>query len=231
MFYLPVLAGEPPLSRRPRRTRQASGYEPRKRPPGILFVEGAGDRAIIEGWARSVSPRFERSVRAATIILGGRQPARARRHLQEARQENPGLRGLCILDRDVVADADPEETDGLEIRTWQRRHIESYLLDPEAIRRAFRRRDHDGRLVRFLTDLFPAADDARALRELHAKTLLGPNGRVAAELGRAVPLGRVARAMRPEHHPAEVRQLLVRLATLLGHATPKPVVTLRRPTE
>jgi len=219
------------LSRRPRRSRQESGYAPRKHPQGILFVEGAGDRAIIEGWARSVSPRFERALRSATVILGGRQPARARRHLQKARLERPSLCALCILDRDAAAEDDPGEAEGLEIRTWQRRHIESYLLDPEAIRKALRRRDHDGRLTRLLTDLFPSSDDSDALRELHAKTLLGPRGPVAAEVGRAVPLGRVARAMRPEDHPVEVRQLLGRLATLLGHAPPTPVVTLRRRSE
>ena len=215
------------MSRRARPSRQHTGDSPRKRPPGILFVEGAGDRAVIEGWARSVSPRFERAVRSATVILGGRQPARARRHLAAARREHPGLQGLCILDRDAVAGDDPQDSDGLQIRTWQRRHIESYLLDPEAIRKALRRRDHDGRLVRLLTDLFPAPDDAQALRALHAKTLLGPNGPVAAAVGRAVPLGRVARAMRPDDHPAEVRQLLVRLAALVGHVPPTPVVTLR----
>ena len=226
---LPIL--EPTLSPRSRSSRRAPSVEPRpKRLPGILFVEGPGDRAVIQGWARAVSPRFERTVRAATVILGGRQPARARVHLEQERKKTPELRGLCILDRDATMEdeAEPREVDGLEIRTWSRRHIESYLLDPEAIRKALRRRDHDGRLVRHLTELFPAPDDLASLRTLHAKTLLGPSGPIAAHIGRAVPLARVARAMRPEDHPAEVRQLLVRLAALLGQAPPAPVVTMRR---
>jgi len=198
-------------------------------PGGLLFVEGPGDRAILEGWARSVSPRFERSVRAATVILGGRQPARAREELRKAREHAPGIRGLCILDRDALPEEAPDATAGLEIFTWSRRHIESYLLVPEAIRRALRRRDHDRWLVRLLADSFPRPGDEAAHAALHAKQLLGPRGPIAAEIGRAVPTGRVARAMRPEEFHPDVHALLARLQDILGMTPTAPVVTLRRP--
>ena len=222
------------MPRRPRigsgsRKRAARPLSARRPPDGFLYVEGAGDRAIVEGWARSLSPRFERAARAATIILGGKQPARARAHLLRERERNPALRGLCILDRDALDEDHPAPLDGLEIFTWSRRHIESYLLDPAAIRRALRRRDHDGTLERFLRDEFPAHDDEAAFRRLHAKKLLAPRGPLALDLGRPIPLGRVARAMRPEDYHPDVRQFLQRLTALLGHSPPAPVVTLRRP--
>jgi hypothetical protein len=193
-----------------------------------LYVEGAGDRTIVEGWARSVSPRFERVVRSATVILGGRQPDRARAHLEGARAQNPSVRGLCILDRDVLDETEPERLEGLEILTWGRRHIESYLLVPGAIRRALRRRDHDGELERYLRHVFPAPDDEAAYQSLHAKKLLAPRGSLARDLGRSIPLGRVARAMRPDEHHPDVEMLLARLRDLLGHHQPAPIVTLRR---
>ena len=219
----------PPRTGSGSRKRSARPVSARRPPEGFLYVEGAGDRAIVEGWARSLSPRFERAVRAATIILGGRQPARARAHLQHERERNPEVRGLCILDRDARDEAQLAPLEGLEVFTWSRRHIESYLLDPAAIRRALRRRDHDGTLERFLRDEFPAPDDEAAFHRLDAKKLLAPRGRLALDLGRPISLGRVARTMRPEDYHPDIRQLLERLRILLGQSSPSPVVTLRRP--
>ena len=64
--------------------------------------------------------------------------------------DETGARALCVLDRDDGSEAavpgggEP----GIEFFTWSRRHIESYLLVPEAIRRSLRLGDDDGRLER-----------------------------------------------------------------------------------
>ncbi len=212
---------------RAQRSKAAQPKAPRR---ALLYVEGAGDRAILEGWARTVSPRLERAVREAAIILGGRQPARARAHLAKLQEQQPGLRGLCVLDRDVAGSGRDEPAPGLEVYTWGRRHIESYLLAPDAIRRGLGRRDHDGRLRRFLAEHFPAPDDEAAFLRLHAKHLLGPRGPLALELGRGrgLPLGRIARRMRPEELHPDVRELLTRLCRVLDFSETAPVVAKRR---
>jgi hypothetical protein len=179
----------------------------------FLYVEGPRDREIIEGWALRASRELAERVRESTVILGGRQPARARGHLAEARAENAEARGLCVLDRDherpfdelPVADAALLAQEGLELFVWGRRHIESYLLVPAALRRVLR--DVDSRSLRALAAELPAPDDERGWRELHAKRRFGVNGR-------RVPWGRVARALRDDELHLDVRTFLARLGAL-----------------
>jgi hypothetical protein len=84
-----------------RRTSSASEPRPTGRESlAFLYVEGPRDREIVEGWAQRASRRLAERVRESTVILGGRQPARACEHLAEVRAENGGARGLCVLDRD-----------------------------------------------------------------------------------------------------------------------------------
>jgi hypothetical protein len=192
-----------------RRTSSASAPRPQSREPhAFLYVEGPRDREIIEGWAQRVSRRLADCVRESTVILGGRQPARALEHLAEARAENGEVRGLCVLDRDqehALPTLPPDA--GLELFVWSRRHIESYLLVPGALRRVLR--DADPRALRALAADLPAADDTRAWGELDAKR------RLVANVQR-LPWGRIARSLRDDEVHPDVRAFLMRLATLFG---------------
>jgi hypothetical protein len=176
-------------------------------PPAFLYVEGARDREIIEGWAQRSSRQLAERVREATVILGGRQPARAREHLAEARAESPGARGLCVLDRDQEIALPEPGGDGLELFVWSRRHIESYLLVPAALARVLR--NAGPRELRALAADLPAPDDERGWRELDAKRRLETNGQ-------RFPWGRLARALRDDELHPDVRDFLARLATLFG---------------
>jgi hypothetical protein len=169
-------------------------------------VEGPRDREIIEGWAQRVSRRLADCVRESTVILGGRQPARACEHLAEARIERAEARGLCVLDCDGEH-ALPELPAGLglDLFVWNRRHIESYLLVPAVLLRVLR--DADPRALRELAQGLPAHDDERGWRELDAKRRLGANGQ-------RFPWGRVARALRDDELHGDVHELLARLAAL-----------------
>lgn len=196
-------------------------------PPAVVFVEGARDRDILAGWARRGSPGLAQAVRSAVVILGGKRPARAQAHLARLRAAHPGVAGICILDRDdgapqAVAGA---ASGGLELFIWSRRHIESYLLVAGAIRRGLGRAPGP-RFERLLRASLPAGDDERALRDAAAKQLLSGNGPLARALGRPLPLGRIARAMRPDEWHPDVHALLARLEALLGPAPPQ---ILRRP--
>jgi hypothetical protein len=179
-------------------------------PPTVLYVEGPRDRDILEGWTRAASVALARAVRDTAVILGGRQLGRALSHFAEAAAARPGLRGLCVLDRDDGAEA-PGGAEGLEIFVWSRRHIESYLLVPAAIQRALRLPEHDGRVSRLLRQHLPNAADEGTLRDLDAKRLLSATGPIARGLGRPLALGRIARAMRAEELHGDVSGLMAKL--------------------
>jgi hypothetical protein len=190
----------------------------------LLFVEGARDRGILEGWSQRLSPSLTRSLSLASVILGGRQPARAVERFRTLRSQSAGARALCVLDRDDGSAPSPLDSGlpGLEFFTWSRRHIESYLLVPAAIRRALRLRDADARIDRVLRDHLPEAGDESAYRALDAKRLLGSNGVLPRALGCSIPLGQVARATRAEELHADVHALFVRLRGELGSAAADP---------
>lgn len=186
------------------RAPRPAGDEPRS----FLYVEGPRDREIVEGWALRASPRLAARVREATVILGGRQPARACEHLALERAAGGGVAGLCVLDRDQQQEPAPSP-DGPEMFVWGRRHIESYLLVPSVLRRVLR--NPDPRALRALEAALPDAADERAWRELDAKRRL-------AASGERLPWGRLARAMHEDELHADVRAFLHRLASLFGVA-------------
>jgi hypothetical protein len=180
-----------------------------REPLAFLYVEGPRDREIIEGWAQRASRRLAEHVRESTVILGGRQPARAREHLGEARAEHAEARGLCVLDRDHELTLPEAGAEGLELFVWSRRHIESYLLVPEALGRVLR--NVDARALRTLAAELPADDDERGWREFDAKRRLVTNGQ-------RFPWGRLARGLHPDELHPDVHAFLARLATLFGVA-------------
>ena len=118
----------------------------------ILYVEGPGDRSILREWSYRLLPRVANRLAGATVILGGRQPARAIEHFENRHRSRPGLRAICVLDRDHHVGT-PEHPGNLEFFTWSRRHIESYLLVPEAMCRILPRSKDDGRLERAVREL------------------------------------------------------------------------------
>jgi hypothetical protein len=127
-------------------------------------------------------------------------------------------RGLCVLDRDGGGPvALPGRADlDLELFTWSRRHIESYLLVPEAIRRGLRVPDKEGTLDRTLRQELPVEDDDPAWGHVNAKRLLDRKGPISRCLGRPLNPGHIARAMRAEELHPEVQALLGRIGEGLG---------------
>jgi hypothetical protein len=188
--------------------------------PFLLFVEGARDRGILEGWSQRLFPALTRRLAHASVIMGGRQPARAVEHFRRVAGANGGARALCVLDRDDGSVPGPADASapGFEFFTWSRRHIESYLLVPDAIRRALRLPHADARIDRVLRDHLPTLGDESAFRALDAKRLLGSNGVLPRALGCTIPLGQVARSMRAEELHADVHALFGRLSGEFSNA-------------
>ena len=183
----------------------------------VLYVEGPSDCEILRTWARLVSPALARAVDNCSVILGGRRPARALEHFEEVRAKTDvESHALCVLDRDGASAPPPPtpELPGFEFYTWPRRHIESYLLVPNAILCSARSRDK--RVDRLLSDVLPAQADEEAIRDFDAKRLLTPNGALSRVLGKSVHPAAVARYMNHSDLHADVIHVLDRLRQAVG---------------
>lgn len=191
----------------------------------VLYVEGPRDREILAGWARHVAPVFGGILERSTVILGGRQPARAVDDFRRRGGAEAGLTGLVVLDRDDHDDLRPDDRQlapGLELFVWSLRHIESYLLVPAAIRRVAPHAPDDRTLSTWIED--HAAEGARASvagrRRVgpHAKRMLGAGGALCESLGVELRAGEIARAMRRDELHPDVHDLFARIAALRGVA-------------
>ena len=189
-----------------------------KRGGFVLYLEGPGDRGILDAWCKRLLPSIARRLSRASVILGGRRPARAVEHFRALGGAEAGARGLCVLDRDNDLGPPPPENaePGLEFFTWGRRHIESYLLVPDAICRGLRLPDADRRVQRVLREHLPPEGDEEAYRALDAKRILGPGGALSLALGVPIPAARVARATRVSELHSDVHDFFERLRREFG---------------
>jgi len=163
------------------------------------------------------------------VILGGRQLARAEAHFRELAEGSAGATGLVVLDRDGTHElsAPRPSVPGLEVFTWGRRHIESYLLVPAAIRRLIRVAADDPRSERAFRECLPDPEDDAALRRLDAKRLLGVRGGLAQLLGAALPPGEIARCMRRDELHADIFDLFDRIRSSQPGPGDGPEVVVR----
>lgn len=210
----------------------------------ILYVEGPRDREILAGWARHVAPVFGKTLERSTVILGGRQPARAVDDFRRRGGAVAGLSGLVVLDRDDHHDRHPDDRllePGLELFVWSLRHIESYLLVPAAIRRVAPHAPDDRTLSALIGEIEEieelddhmseaARSSAPGRRRVgpHAKRMLGAGGALGESLGVELRSGEIARAMRSDELHADVHDLFARIAALRGVAAqPVPESVIR----
>ena len=192
-----------------------------------IYVEGPRDRDLLRIWSLRVSRDLARAVANRSVLLGGRQPARAIDCHRRQWREYGTARALCILDRDGLpepAEAKNNEP-GLEFFTWPRRQIESYLLVPEAILRCLSQPETTGVIERLIRSLVPDAGDEEAFRDVDAKRLLAQRGPLragmkAATLSSLEP-SRIARRMRATELHDDVRALLARLQAGFGLIEPE----------
>ncbi len=209
----------------------------------VLYVEGARDREILASWARRAEPGIVRCIERNSVILGGRQPARAVRDFERRGGASQGWRGLVVLDRDhheeeaeleatfAPAPAGGVSPGGLELFVWSLRHIESYLLVPAAIGRVLGVAEDDPRVERALavSRAGTVPEPLAGLEDPHAKRILGSGGALSEALGRTLPPGAIARAMRREDLHEDVHALFARIGHLTGAAVRAPEIVVRRP--
>ncbi len=182
-----------------------------------LYVEGPRDRGLVETWAKTRSRDLSRWIARETVILGGSQPQRAADDFARKRADCVGFGALCLLDRDRGDHALGScQRAGLELFVWPRRHIESYLLVPGAVRRALRLPAKNRQVEDYFVRQLPGLADEDAFREFDAKALFGARGSLAERFGRSISSGQVARAMRAEELHADVVRLLDLLVEGVG---------------
>ena len=217
-------------SRRRSRRGKAAGSPRKERPADdfVLYVEGPRDRDLLRIWAKRVSHALARSLEGCVVIMGGRQPARAAKHFARVHGERAGVSGLVVLDRDHHDPAnDWTPLEALDLFTWPRRHIESYALVPEAIRRAAGVSSEDTRVDRILAEHLPHPSDTEALQGFDAKRLLGARGPLARELGGIISTADIARCMRIDEVHPDVLGVLGRVGAALGVGGRRPEVVVR----
>jgi len=194
----------------------------------VLYVEGPRDRDLLRIWARRIAHDLARALEGCVVIMGGRQPARAADHFDGIRRTTPDATGLVVLDRDHHHEAEgwPADTP-LDLYTWPRRHIESYVLVPAAIRRAAGCAPDDPRVDRVLGEHLVRGEEGRALADLDAKRLLAAKGPLARELGQALSTADIARCMRADELHGDVVELLDRTRVALGLERSEPEIVVR----
>jgi hypothetical protein len=187
----------------------------------ILYIEGPQDRAILRAWAYRLLPSMGRELFGASVILGGRRPARAAEHFHSAGGVDAGLAGLCVLDRDDGNQPPHPDSGvpGLEFFTWGRRHIESYLLVPAAIQRTLKAPNGDQRIRRAIDAALPGSVDEAAYGQIDAKRLF--DGALPRVVGQPISVQRVARATREEELHPDVHRLFDRMREGLGVSVPR----------
>ncbi|MDG2335776.1 MAG: hypothetical protein P8Q97_16280 [Myxococcota bacterium] len=197
----------------------------------FLYVEGPRDEDILKTWVQRISRPVARDLASRVVILGGRRPARAEEHFRSARGAVSDARGLVVLDRDHHTDWGEGATNepGLEIFVWARRHIESYLMVPSAIRRALGGALDPRVLDQWIAERIPSPEDETACRAANAKRLLGSKGELARHLGAGVSPAAVARAMKLEEFHPDIFSLYERIREVsgLGGSAPSPLAPSR----
>lgn len=211
-----------PAVRGPRKPLEDSNF--------FLYVEGPRDEDILRIWARRISRPLARCLESRVVILGGRRPARAREHFRaEGGGKRPG-RGLVVLDRDHHAPAEHFSSfeSGLEVFTWKRRHIESYLMVPAAIRRSLESVVAPRLLDQLIEDHVPSPGDETACRMANAKKILGAKGELGRCAGGRLSPARVARCMRIDEFHPDILALYARIQSAVGIPGPPSVSRVGR---
>ena len=198
----------------------------------MLYVEGPRDREVLSAWSKRAEPGLARLIEDQAFILGGRQPARALADFRKRGGAAAGWRGLIVLDRDDEDASAPSEAargldcEGLELFVWGQRHIESYLLVPETLRRLVGNGVDERRIAAALAGV---GRNGELDAPVHAKRSLGVGGELSALLGVSLRAGEIARAMRREEIHPDVHTLFQRIGAAAGVERPGPEVVLKPP--
>lgn len=198
----------------------APKIDPLRKSKCMLIVENDSDARLLKVFAATIGEEWPKGLVIWPWTGGGRE--RKQLFLQ-LKAEVPELKALSLRDRD---DLDLEHVDKLTLRdksfnhsepdlrfrVWRRRHIENYLLWPEAIARA------SGRPVEEVIELmaehalvvpqdFTSRDVAQAMIDARGKELTQKNARSIKRVFGVSPIA-IARVMHPHEIADDIKGLL-----------------------
>lgn len=200
----------------------------------VLYVEDESDHKILREWATIMQHPCLQFLQFPYVVplRGKGNLDEAKRHFQCLRMAKPGIKGLCVLDRDEADVVPGGMPTGLGLRQWGRYEIENYLLLPDLLKR-FVRGDPETLLFdapsletidREFAANFPAGidflQDIPALRDLKASDFI-----VDLLNKTSVPLPKrdlfmLAKLIQPaEIHP-EIRVTLNAIADIMPGSVP-----------
>ena len=129
----------------------------------VLLVEGAPDREVLQAWF----PDLLRDSRVEIIEASGGDPARFAYLLEswmQAADRLPGRQVLYVRDRDELSKELLGKLDASEtVHVLQRRELENYLFDPDAIAQVLAARGRPVDPAEISTTLRQAADELQTL--------------------------------------------------------------------
>jgi len=96
----------------------------------VLYLEGSTDLALLRAFAEALDHPARTLLERPFVHYVQNQPARARDHFFALKEAKPDLVAVALFDR---LDSCPPSEPDLLMLMWERREIENYLLDPEAL--------------------------------------------------------------------------------------------------
>lgn len=210
-----------------------SAYTPRladvQKHRRILFVEDESDDTLLRIMARTVGASLPETFVVWPWASGHKE--RKYVHL-ELRKLLPDLVSISLVDRDfqTVASTDlnlqdkeygDDDGNGFSTRKWRRRHIEGYLLHPDAIARASKRGADE--VIRHVTAHHALDISGRVVDQREPELLLQANAKDILEehdhsMARDFGVSKydIATAMRRQEIPRDVEILLGEIRAVLG---------------
>lgn len=201
----------------------------------VLYVEDESDHKILREWANVLQHPAHQFLQFPYVVplRGKGNLDEGKRHFQCLRLAKPGIKGLCVVDRNSTASGPPGGMPaGLALRQWGRYEIENYLLLPKLLQR-FVRGDGGAPLLEKLDESvieqefaanFPAGldflKDIPALQDLKASDfIVNLLNKTSTPLPKR-DLFMLAKLMQPEEIHPEVRATLDAIAGIMPGSVP-----------
>jgi hypothetical protein len=201
----------------------------------VLYVEDESDHKILREWATILKHRCQQFLQFPYVVhlRGKGNVDDGKRHFQCLRMAAPGIKGLCVLDRDNAPPPAPGSMPaGMALRQWGRYEIENYLLIPDLLKR-FVRVDPESLLFdatslavvdREFAANFPAGldylQDIAALRDLKASDFIVDLLSKTSEPLPKRDLFMLAKLMQPHEIHPDVRETLDAIAEIMPGSVP-----------
>ncbi len=204
----------------------------------VLYVEDESDHKILREWANVLQHPAHQFLQFPYVVplRGKGNLDEGKRHFQCLRLAKPGIKGLCVVDRDSTASGSPGGMPaGLALRQWGRYEIENYLLLPELLKRYVRgdggtpllntlHETDETVIVQEFAANFPAGldflKDIPALQDLKASDFIVNLLNKTQEPLPKRELFMLAKLMKPEEVHPEIKATLDAIACIMPGSVP-----------